>query len=170
MIILNWTLFTNGAAEDRSGYNQESGSQRQVQEPTMNLAYGSKREISSSWLPPFFAGFFYERALLQSQILYKICSTCPCLSVSRDTDLKGYPMSLSHSQPLTGQSIQSNLMTFLLYTRMKDQAVGWFLIPWLRNLLLRQLQKSALALRSLSPTPESLFSFGQLSSQTTLQG
>lgn len=82
--------------------SQESRDQTQPQEPTMILAYGSKREILSCWLP-LFCRFSHERALLWSQVQYKICSTWlyPCLWVFKDVDLKGYPMSLS--QPLTGQ-------------------------------------------------------------------
>lgn len=93
----------------------------------MILAYGSKREILSCWLP-LFCRFSDERALLQSQVQYKICSTWlyPCLQVFRGIDLKGYPMSLSHSQPLTGQSIQSNLMKFSSLNR-NERPGSWLI-------------------------------------------
>lgn len=81
------------------------------------LCMGPK-EILNWWLLLFFAGFLVK-GLYSSQVQYWVCSTWlyPCLPFFIDIDLRGYPMSLSHNQPLTGQSTQSNLMKFSFLNR-----------------------------------------------------
>lgn len=96
--------------------SQEFRDQGQLQEPTMVLAYGSKREILSCWLPLPLQTFWWRGFTPVSGVTGTVKGLLSmmyaCLQVFGDTDLKGYPVSLSHTQPLTGQSSHSKLRKF----------------------------------------------------------
>lgn len=112
----------------------------QLQEPTTILVYGTKREIWSCWLSLFLRWWkgFTPVSGVTGTVKGLLSMMYACLQVFRDTDLKGYPMSLSHTRPLAGQSSHSKLTKFASWTGTNSHTVGWFLSPWIRDLMLRQ--------------------------------